>query len=575
MKVMDVDQAKIYELIRDLFLFSGLRDEQVAQIASLFTMVRLEDGRILYSKGEAGHNFYIIYAGSVGETRLIAGEKEETAILVPGDFFGEEALLFNRPHAATIQAKEPTTLLQLDSEQFDRLLREYPQVKSNLVRTAQTREIVRSQKFEWLRDDEVIYQIARKHEAVLAAVLVGPLVLLALSLVLVYYVAALGSGTVAWIVGVVVASLMGSGAILWGIWNYIDWGNDYYIVTNQRAVWIEKVIWLYDSRDEAPLNTILSVNVTTNFWGRLLGFGNVIVRTYTGEIVFRYLGKPHQMADAVEEYWHRAQERSERREAEAMDLAIRRHLGLVEEEPKPKFPPLQEAPPAPQIPKRKASLWERYFANFFKMRIEEDNVITWRKYWTVLVGKTWRPTLSIFIVLALTGAYLGLYSLNSIQFLSPRIILPAGILITLLLLPWWFYNYVDWRNDIYQVTDKYIFDIERKPLGTEVKKSAPLENILSLEHKRVGFLGYLFNFGNVIINVGVAQFVFIGVHEPARVQQDVFNRMYALQRNKEEAEAAVERERIAEALTMYHRNIQDSQQGRSTYDSDEEVSFKG
>ena len=575
MKVMNVDQAQIYEIIRDLFLFSGLRDEQVAQIASLFATIRIEDGQILYSKGEAGHNFYIIYAGSVGETRLIAGEKEETAVLVPGDFFGEEALLFNRPHAATIQAQEPTTLLQLGSEQFDRLLREYPQVKSNLVRTAQTREIVRSQKFEWLRDDEVIYQIARKHEAVLAAVLIGPLVLLALSLVLVYYVAALGSGTVAWIAGLVVASLLGSGAVLWGIWNYIDWGNDYYIVTNQRAVWIEKVIWLYDSRDEAPLNTILSVNVTTNFWGRLLGFGNVIVRTYTGEIVFKHLGKPHQMADAVEEYWHRAQQRSEREEAEAMELAIRRHLGLVEEEPKPKLPPIQEAPPPVQVPKRKAGLWERYFANFLRMRIEEGNVITWRKYWTVLVGKTWLPTLSIFIVLVLTGAYSGLYFLNSIEFLSPRVVLPAGILLTLLLLPWWFYNYVDWRNDIYQVTDKYIFDIERKPLGTEVKKSAPLENILSLEHKRVGFFGYLFNYGNVIINVGVAQFVFIGVHEPARVQQDVFNHMYALRRNKEEAEAAVERERIAEALTMYHRNIQDSQQGRSTYDSDEEVSFKG
>ena len=566
MKVMNVDQAQIYEIIRDLFLFSGLRDEQVAQIASLFATIRIEDGQILYSKGEAGHNFYIIYAGSVGETRLIAGEKEETAVLVPGDFFGEEALLFNRPHAATIQAQEPTTLLQLDSEQFDRLLREYPQVKSNLVRTAQTREIVRSQKFEWLRDDEVIYQIARKHEAVLAAVLIGPLVLLALSLVLVYYVAALGSGTVAWIAGLVVASLLGSGAVLWGIWNYIDWGNDYYIVTNQRAVWIEKVIWLYDSRDEAPLNTILSVNVTTNFWGRLLGFGNVIVRTYTGEIVFKHLGKPHQMADAVEEYWHRAQQRSEREEAEAMELAIRRHLGLVEEEPKPKLPPIQEAPPPVQVPKRKAGLWERYFANFLRMRIEEGNVITWRKYWTVLVGKTWLPTLSIFIVLVLTGAYSGLYFLNSIEFLSPRVVLPAGILLTLLLLPWWFYNYVDWRNDIYQVTDKYIFDIERKPLGTEVKKSAPLENILSLEHKRVGFFGYLFNYGNVIINVGVAQFVFIGVHEPARVQQDVFNHMYALRRNKEEAEAAVERERIAEALTMYHRNIQDSQQRRSPYD---------
>ena len=77
-----------------------------------------------------------------------------------------------------------------------------------------------------------------------------------------------------------------SGAVLWGIWNWIDWGNDYYIVTDQRVVWVEKVIWLYESRDEAPLTTILAVNTTSTFLGRWLHYGSVIVKTFTGEITF-------------------------------------------------------------------------------------------------------------------------------------------------------------------------------------------------------------------------------------------------------------------------------------------------
>ncbi len=40
----------------------------------------------------------------------------------------------------------------------------------------------------------------------------------------------------------------------WTIWTWIDWGNDYYVVTNQRVVWIEVVIGLYESRNEAPMN---------------------------------------------------------------------------------------------------------------------------------------------------------------------------------------------------------------------------------------------------------------------------------------------------------------------------------
>jgi hypothetical protein len=78
----------------------------------------------------------------------------------------------------------------------------------------------------------------------------------------------------------------------------------------------------------------------------------------------------------------------------------------------------------------------------------------------------------------------------------------------------------------------------------------------------VGLLGYLLNYGNVTINVGETRFVFIGVFDPARVQQDIFNRMHALRRRKQEAEAARERERIAEAITMYHRNVEDIRQRR-------------
>jgi hypothetical protein len=123
-----------------------------------------------------------------------------------------------------------------------------------------------------------------------------------------------------------------------------------------------------------------------------------------------------------------------------------------------------------------------------------------------------------------------------------------------MLVPWWIYHYVDWRNDIYQVTDRNIFDIERRPLGTELRKSAPLDNILSLEHERVGLLGYLLNYGNVTINVGETQFVFLGVYDPASVQQEIFDRMYSLRRQKELAEIARERDRVVSMIETYHRN---------------------
>jgi len=588
----NADYTQVIQFIKGLYLFVELEDQQIAEIATWFTPLQVPEGQRLYSPGDAGEYFYVIQRGSVAITRLIAGEEEDTDILEAGDFFGEAALLENRARSTSATTVTPATLLRLDSERFFRLLRDYPLVKANLERAAQTERIIRRRRFAWLGEDEVIYQIARKDEVILAFYLIIPVLLGISSLVLLFQATAVEPATVAWWGWLALASAFAAGAILWGIWSWIDWANDYYIVTDQRAVWIERVIFLYESREEAPLSTILAVNMRTSFLGRILGYGDVIVRTFTGQVAFRNVSDPRLMADAVEQYWHRAQERSEQEEAERMERAIRQHLGIGERQQRALLgsggaaaesaarergsggaaaesaaravgPQSPEEPP----PAAGAGFFDRLFGDLFTVRIEEGDTITYRKYWTVLVRKVWIPSLGILGAAAMMVAYGIFYFLGYISFPSPLITLPGGFLLILGLLPWWLYQYIDWRNDIYQVTDRHIFDIERRPLGTEVRKSAPLESILSLEHRRVGLLGYLLNYGNVTINVGETRFVFVGVFDPARAQQDIFNRMHALRRRKQEAEAARERERIAEAITMYHRNVEDIRQRRSPFDS--------
>ena len=149
----------------------------------------------------------------------------------------------------------------------------------------------------------------------------------------------------------------------------------------------------------------------------------------------------------------------------------------------------------------------------------------------------------------------------------------CAALILLVLIPWWIYRYIDWRNDIYQVTDKTISDIERRPLGTEVKKGAPLSNILSLEHERVGFLGYMLNYGFVTINVGETQFVFRNVHNPAQVQQDIFKRLNALRREQDRVDATKQRQRFVDVLEIYHRSAEEQEEDDyyDDFDDDFEV----
>ncbi len=102
-------------------------------------------------------------------------------------------------------------------------------------------------------------------------------------------------------------------------------------MTNQRVVWLEKVVGLYDSRQEAPLSTVLSVGVETDQVGRLLDYGNVIVRTYVGKIPFSHVPHPYEAAHLVEEQWTRTKHSASRTEKEAMRNVLRQKMGLTVE----------------------------------------------------------------------------------------------------------------------------------------------------------------------------------------------------------------------------------------------------
>jgi hypothetical protein len=543
---MPINIQRILPVLEEMELFSGFSQEEIVQIAGRFSDRTLQPNEVLVRKPDVEGNFYIVIEGSVVVRHAGESDSAQRIIINKGNFFEEETILFGKPESALIEANEASGLLFLDNESYLKLLSDHPKLKINLARTPETRDVVRRQNFDWVSPDEVIYFLARKHEILFVMSLIGPLLLFLISLTVVFGISRLEVAQNVWYLSVICSSSLALAALLWGVWNWIDWGNDFYIVTNQRVVWLEKVIWLYESRDEAPLNTILSVNVTTSLLGRIFNFGNLVVRTFTGEIVFRNMRDYDRMVSVIDEFRQRLQRQSEKVEKREIDRSIRIQLGLIEAEM------AQSSPTIPIAPVKKPGFFSRYFDNFFTMRFEQGNVITFRKYWPTLLGKVWGPTVLLIITIFAGGAFINEILFGNLQQLWLNILLILTFLFFIFGILWWIYQYADWRNDIYQVSDKYIFDIERKPLGTEVKKSAPLESILSLEHERVGVLGYLLNYGKVIINVGETKFFFNNVHDPARVQQDIFTRIHALKRQKEIAEAARNRKNLIGVLGLYH-----------------------
>jgi uncharacterized membrane protein YdbT with pleckstrin-like domain len=543
------------EFLKNVLVLRNLEEDHLTLLATRFDVQSLVRGQLLFSEGEPSRAFYIIVSGKIHLSRGEGKRKTDIGTLNSFDFFGEQALMANRPRSATALAVEDTNLLVMDKGDFEWMLSEYPKIKKGLKTLAVSYHLARRKHLNWLGTDEVVHMIARKHFLLLVPALLPSAILATVSAWLFYRGLGVGGGPVSALMEFS-AAFIALAAFLWGVWKWIDWGNDYYIVTDQRVVWLEQILLLYDSRQEAPLSTILSVNVSTNQIQRIFGFGDVIVRTYTGSIVMRNVDNPNQFASMVEEYWHRALERKEEQELELAEEVIRERLGFVEREhvPSEELLPTQPVPvqPSPDDGRElKPNIIERIFGNFLKMRYEEGNTVTYRKHWFVLISRLVTPALIFsFLFIYLVARIFGLIGFPALG--TTFKIVGAFVLVTM---PWWLYEYVDWRNDIYQVTDKHIFDIERKPLGREIKKSAPLENILSLDYERENILQRVLNFGTVAINVGEARFDFVGVHNPAAVQQEVFDCFNARRAQIDLEEANRQRERMVQYLEIYHDQV--------------------
>jgi hypothetical protein len=67
----------------------------------------------------------------------------------------------------------------------------------------------------------------------------------------------------------------------------------------------------------------------------------------------------------------------------------------------------------------------------------------------------------------------------------------------------------------------------------------------------------MFNFGTVYITVGNTQLTFNNVHQPSKVQQDIFSRIGTHSQEQEDRQIRQERDRIAQWFKVFQEESQD------------------
>jgi CRP/FNR family transcriptional regulator, cyclic AMP receptor protein len=121
--------------LRQLHVFDGLSRKQRRLLASRADELEVSPGKMLCSKGETAHQFFVIEDG----TAKVMRDGQYLDELGPGDFFGEMGLLDNAPRNADVVAKTPLRLMVLSGRALRDLERAAPGFARRLSRSVEQR----------------------------------------------------------------------------------------------------------------------------------------------------------------------------------------------------------------------------------------------------------------------------------------------------------------------------------------------------------------------------------------------------------------------------------------------------
>jgi len=122
--------ARIHSILETCILFRHLDDIQKQKVQGAMFSVTKNHNDVIIKQGDAGDNFYIVEEGNVDVFIEVEGQpSKHVANYSVGDSFGELAIMYNSPRAATCIAKGEVKLWALDRVSYKMILMETTMAK--------------------------------------------------------------------------------------------------------------------------------------------------------------------------------------------------------------------------------------------------------------------------------------------------------------------------------------------------------------------------------------------------------------------------------------------------------------
>ena len=559
------------EFLTELPIFADLSPAALDAVARITREYAFDDDAVIAYQRDIANRLFIVKEGRLFAKALDNnGITRETYSFLPKQYFNEHWLFVPGVHSATIKGKgaEGGRLYVIEGPEFIQLLKRYPSIIDELA-PREEEDIhyglsddawIEAQKLKLrprrtsssaagaMLPDERIELFTRRSWWFLLGRLIPPAIIVLVAAVILIItptdtqlerVVKIGLPILMTLIGLIIFLL-----------RLIDFRADYFIITNKHLTHHEFELRHFRIHlVKVPIGQVQTVEIMKpTLLANLFNIGTARVTTaaVAGVVLFDNIDNPVTVKKTLERLTGQYKSLESAQTQAVMRQSIEKHFGLS-----PQLTSAEGNVAAAPIRLPQGGFWHD-LRKRFGWRVVDGNTITYRKSLFILLRQVALPLLGLIVLGVLAG--LGIY-----LDLSPWVLglgLGGGGFVVLL---WFIWQLENWRNDIFQLTDRFVLDVDRKPFGFgESRKQAAIANIQNVDATRPGFLPTIFNYGFVSIDTAGSQsdIVFDYVPNPELIQSDIFARIDESRRQQRISEGSSRRQEYALLLDVYRQAME-------------------
>jgi uncharacterized membrane protein YdbT with pleckstrin-like domain len=534
----------LVEFLRQIPLFAELRPSDFEALIPIVRSEVFAAGGEVYHQSEADSTLYIIQSGEVSLTHIDPqGAPNDVGTRGPGAWLGESSLLLGDPHDVTVRALTDVNMLVLSRKEFKEMYEKTPGLFARLTPKDENARKIHAPHYGWQGEDESVVVFVRQHKWALFRALLIPFGLFVVALAVAFILSQVVAVLRPLFLGLAILGPAG-----FGFFVFIDWADDYYVVTNKRLVHVDELPIIRKRREEAPLSSITEIQFARHsILAHLLDFGDLRVETFGGAVSMRDIPHPNEVKESIQREIERVKARARASERAAIRDELKQRI-FSNTIAKPSGSE-GEAASAKEEPSILRTILGAIGYFWPRLREVEGDSIIWRKHWVVLLRAAWPPMVGLLVTFM---AFFVWFNRSPLLAFIHDDAWWIWIVLGLSLFVWYLWLFEDWRNDQYIITSNRIIEIQRTPfLLSETRREALLSKIQSTDLSIPSATARLLRYGTVQVRIPGSVIELKEVKNPAAVQTEITKRMAEFARRMALNEARGRRTELSDWFAAY------------------------